>query len=72
MEQTFGMPLQMENRKRFLFIKKGEEPIIGCRDGKVISFKRNTHFLNGHEIYEIIATDITEEYCLMEELEKSE
>lgn len=56
--------------KDFYSLKKGEEPIIGCRDGKVISFKRNTHFLNGHEIYEIIATDITEEYCLMEELEK--
>ncbi len=58
--------------KGFHLLKDGEEPIIGCLDGKVFSFKRNTHLLNEKEIYEIVATDITEEYRLMEELENKQ
>lgn len=53
----------------FHLLKDGKEPIIGCIDGKVISFRKYLHLFNGNEIYEIVATDITEEYHLMEELE---
>lgn len=51
------------------FIKEGKEPIIRCIDGRVISFKKYVHMLNETEIYEIVASDISEEYRLMEELE---
>ncbi len=53
----------------FRLLKDGEEPIVRCKDGKVISFRQYKPLLNENEIYEIIATDISEEYRLMEELE---
>lgn len=50
-------------------IKSGDESIISCSNGKVFSFKRILHSLENEEIYELIATNITEEYALTKELE---
>ena len=51
-------------------LKSGEEPIVEYPDGKIVSFKRYTHDIDGEIVYEIVAADITERYRLTKELEQ--
>jgi len=44
------------------------ECMVRLDDGSVYSFKRNICNFEGHELYEIIATDVSEEQLLNEEL----
>lgn len=48
----------------------GETPMIRTGSGKVYSFKRIAHEIDGRQIYEIVATDITRRYDLSVDLEK--
>lgn len=58
--------------KGFKLLNKSESPIIECSNGKIISFKKYIRILNRKEIYELVASDITEEYLLMKELENKQ
>lgn len=51
-------------------IKTGEEPIIECNTGKVYSFKKYIHSIEGKTINEVVAIDITEKYNLTKELKQ--
>ena len=53
----------------YLIQKKDDEAIINFFNTKVFSFKRIRHNKDANELYEIIATNITEEYQLTKELE---
>ena len=53
----------------YLIQKKDDEAIINFFNTKVFSFKRIKHNIDANELYEIIATNITEEYQLTKELE---
>ena len=53
----------------YLIQKKDDEAIINFFNTKVFSFKRIRHNIDANELYEIIATNITEEYQLTKELE---
>ena len=53
-----------------LAVQTGDKPIVAYPDGQVVSFKRYTHNLGEKSIYEIVAVDITERYCLTRELEQ--
>lgn len=52
-----------------LIQKKDDEAIINFLNIEVFSFKRIKHNIDAKELYEIIATNITEEYQLTKELE---
>lgn len=58
------------------YIKCGENPIVRIRDGSVFSFTRNELNIENHILYEITASDITEEYrvnnALKEKQEKAD
>ena len=51
-------------------IRGGEDPIICLNDNTSYGFKRYISELNGDEVYELIASDITEEYSKTKELEE--
>lgn len=51
-------------------VADGEKPMIRTDDGKVYSFKRIAHEIEGKKVYEIVATDITRRYYLSEDLSK--
>jgi hypothetical protein len=51
-------------------IRGGEDPIICLNDNTSYGFKRYKSELNGDEVYELIASDITEEYSKTKELEE--
>ena len=53
-------------------ISGGEKPIIRLPDGRAYGFARYEAALDGAPIYELIASDITEEYRLTEELEEKQ
>lgn len=48
----------------------GEYPIICLTDGMAYSFTHHTVTLNGEELHELIASDITEEYQMTMELDR--
>ncbi len=51
-------------------LERGEKPIVEYEDGKVISFKRYAHDIDGRTVYEVVASDISERYRHTKELEK--
>lgn len=51
-------------------VADGEKPMIRTDDGKVYSFKRIAHEIEGKKVCEIVATDITRRYYLSEDLSK--
>lgn len=53
-------------------VSGGEKPIIRLPDGRAFSFARYEAALDGAPVYELIASDITEEYRLTEELEEKQ
>ena len=46
----------------------GETPMIKTESGKVYSFNRTEHAVDGEAVFEIVATDITRRYWLSEDL----
>lgn len=61
---------QGEIEDNCLSIQTGEKPIVEYEDGKVVSFKRSIHKIDGKIVYEIVATNVTKEYHLTKELEQ--
>ena len=61
---------QGEIEENCLPLQTGEKPIIEYPDGKVVSFKRYSHEIDGKTVYEIVATNVTERYRLTKELEQ--
>ncbi len=51
-------------------IRGGEDPIISFKDNTSYGFKRYVSELEGEKVYELIASDITEEYGKTKELEE--
>ena len=60
---TSGTPISPSER-----VGSGETPMIRTEDGKVFSFERIEHGIDGKKVYEIVATDITRRYRLSEDL----
>ena len=63
---------QLEESTLPYSISGGEKPIIRLPDGRAYSFTRFETTLDGAPVYELIASDITEEYRLTEELEEKQ
>ena len=61
---------QGEIEENCLPLQTGEKPIIEYPDGKVVSFKRYLHEIDGKIVYEIVAANVTERYRLTKELEQ--
>ena len=61
---------QGEIEENCLPLQTGEKPIIEYEGGKVVSFKRYQHEIDGKTVYEIVATNVTERYRLTKELEQ--
>ena len=61
---------QGEIEENCLPLQTGEKPIIEYPDGKVVSFKRYQHEIDGKTVYEIVAANVTERYRLTKELEQ--
>lgn len=51
-------------------LERGEKPIVEYEDGKVVSFKRYAHDIDGKVVYEVVASDISERYRHTKELER--
>ncbi|MBE5870426.1 MAG: hypothetical protein E7294_04100 [Lachnospiraceae bacterium] len=51
-------------------VTDGEEPVYRLRDGQIYSFKRFVFLTSQGEVFELIASDVTQEYSLTEELEQ--
>ena len=58
------------------FLRRGDEPVIRLADGRVYAFRRRTLSFEGKLLYEIVASDMTEEYdradALREKRERAE
>lgn len=61
---------QGEIEENCLPLQTGEKPIIEYEGGKVVSFKRYSHKIDGKIVYEIVAANVTERYRLTKELEQ--
>ena len=61
---------QGEIEESCLPLQTGEKPIIEYEGGKVVSFKRYSHEIDGKIVYEIVAANVTERYRLTKELEQ--
>ncbi len=61
---------QGEIEENCLPLKTGEKPIVEYEGGKVVSFKRYSHEIDGKTVYEIVAANVTERYRLTKELEQ--
>ena len=53
-------------------IRGGMHPIVRLEDGRAYSFLRYEHDADGEPVHELIASDITEEYRLTEELHRKQ
>ena len=53
-------------------VRGGNEPIVRLPDGRVYSFRRNSFSVHGGRFYELVASDVTEEYRLTAELEEKQ
>lgn len=63
---------QGEIEENCLPLQTGEKPIIEYEGGKVVSFKRYSHEIDGKTVYEIVAANVTERYRLTKELEQKQ
>ncbi len=61
---------QGEIEENCLPLQTGEKPIVEYPDGKVVSFKKYSHEIDGKTVYEIVAANVTERYLLTKELEQ--
>lgn len=61
---------QGEIEESCLPLQTGEKPIVEYEGGKVVSFKRYSHEIDGKTVYEIVAANVTERYRLTKELEQ--
>ena len=61
---------QGEIEENCLPLQTGEKPIVEYEGGKVVSFKRYSHEIDGKTVYEIVAANVTERYHLTKELEQ--
>ena len=61
---------QGEIEENCLPLQSGEKPIVEYEGGKVVSFKRYQHEIDGKTVYEIVAANVTERYRLTKELEQ--
>ena len=61
---------QGEIEENCLPLQTGEKPIVEYPDGKIVSFKRYSHEIDGKTVYEIVAANATERYRLTKELEQ--
>ncbi len=63
-------------RPSAVFLRRGDEPVIRLADGRVYAFRRRTLSFEGKLLYEIVASDMTEEYdradALREKRERAE
>lgn len=63
---------QGEIEENCLPLQTGENPIVEYEGGKVVSFKRYSHDIDGKTVYEIVAANVTERYRLTKELEQKQ